>query len=62
MITFLLILVFQCVLGIKLFFNFKGVLLTMRGCTHVLRGCSSTLKTPNSLPQCGCVTVIAIYD
>ena len=26
------------------FFTFDGVLLEMRGCTYVLRGCSRTLK------------------
>ena len=29
-------------------YNFEGVLLAMRGCTCVLRGCSRILKTPNS--------------
>ena len=32
------------------FFCFEGVLLAMRGCTCLLRGCSRTLKTPNSPP------------
>ena len=32
------------------FFNFEGVLLVMRGCACVLRGCSRALKTPNSPP------------
>ena len=35
---------------ISFFFNIEGVLLVMRGCACVLRGCSRTLKTPNSLP------------
>ena len=35
---------------ITLFFNFEGMLLAMRGCTCVFRGCSRTLKTPNSPP------------
>ena len=30
------------------FFHFEGVLLATRGCTCVLRGCSRTLRTPNS--------------
>ena len=35
---------------IKLSFHFEGVLLAVRGCTCMLRGCSRTLKTPNSPP------------
>ena len=35
---------------IKFFFHFEGVLLTVRGCTSMFRGCSRTLKTPNSPP------------
>ena len=34
----------------KFSFHFEGVLLAVRGCTCVLRGCSRTLKTPNSPP------------
>ena len=36
-----------------LYFCFERVLLTMRGCTFSLRGCSRTLKTPNSPPAGG---------
>ena len=35
---------------IKFSFHFEGVLLAVRGCTCMLRGCSRTLKTPNSPP------------
>ena len=35
---------------IKFFFHFEGVLLAVRGCTSMFRGCSRTLKTPNSPP------------
>ena len=35
---------------INFFFNFERVHLAMKGCTCVLRGCSRTLKTPNSPP------------
>ena len=34
----------------KLFLHFEGVLLAVRGCTCVLRGCSRTLKIPHSPP------------
>ena len=30
--------------------HFEGVLLAVRGCTCMFRGCSRTLKTPNSPP------------
>ena len=35
---------------IKFSFHFEGVLLVVRGCTFMLRGCSRTLKTLNSPP------------
>ena len=35
---------------IKFSFHFEGVLLAMRGCTSMFRGCSRTLKTPYSPP------------
>ena len=35
---------------IKFSFHFEGVLLAVRGCTSMFRGCSRTLKTPNSPP------------
>ena len=35
---------------IKFFFHFEEVLLAVRGCTSTFRGCSRTLKTPNSPP------------
>ena len=35
---------------IKLSFHFEGVLLAVRGCTCMLRGCSRTLETLNSPP------------
>ena len=35
---------------IKFSFHFEGVLLVVRGCTFILRGCSRTLKTLNSPP------------
>ena len=35
---------------IKFSFYFEGVLLVVRGCTSMFRGCSRTLKTPNSPP------------
>ena len=31
-------------------FHFEGVPLAVRGCTCMLKGCSRTLKTPNSPP------------
>ena len=33
---------------IRFSFHFEGVLLALRGCTSMFRGCSRTLKTPNS--------------
>ena len=38
---------------IKLSFHFEGVLLAVRGCTSMFRGCSRTLKTSNSPPLLG---------
>ena len=35
---------------VEFFFHFEGVLLVVSGYTCVLRGCSRTLKTPNSPP------------
>ena len=35
---------------IKFFFHFEGMLLAVRGCTSMFKGCSRTLKTPNSPP------------
>ena len=32
-------------------FHFEGMLLAVRGCTSMFRGCSHTLKTPNFPPQ-----------
>ena len=34
----------------KFSFHFEGVLLAVRGCSFMFRGCSRTLKTPNSPP------------
>ena len=38
---------------VKFSFNFEGVLLAVRGCTLMFRGCSRTLKTPNYPPLAG---------
>ena len=34
----------------KFSFHFDGVLLAVRGCSFMFRGCSRTLKIPNSPP------------
>ena len=49
-ITFLDICLKQCFT--KFSFHFEGVLLAVRGCSFMFRGCSRTLKTPNSPPLC----------
>ena len=40
------------------FFNVEGVFLALKGCTCVLRGCSRTLKTPNSPPLLGMASLL----
>ena len=39
---------------IKFSFHFEGVLLAVRECTSMFRGCSRPLKTPNSPPLSKC--------
>ena len=50
-----------CYVFYDLFFNFEGVLSVMRGWACVLRGCSRTLKIPNSPPLLNSVVKFVRY-
>ena len=50
-ITLLNIYLTRCFMNFS--FHFEGVLLAVRGCSFMFRGCSRTLKTPNYPPLTG---------